>query len=954
MWYKIKRDGNQFKIDSITIDTLYFTLYSSPSCDIEENFCIVIPETEILAGDNLSFTLPSEDGIYKIHITNKEEKEDEILVPQYNVILSSLIKDVEYNICGCNCSNCQDCDGEQSNQDLLTVLFKMLSYNVVNRGKYEKALASSSKCIECEVIEANLCHLLNESVGRNIDNKRILRKLISFYYLVFYYTDFRVEDGSPEVATRYNFKKIYPCIKQLGLDIECIKEWWNNQEEECICQSDVECICNLEEVNNRLDKLEGNFSKSITYFGTKEEVEVTDSRNLDIAKVGDTAIAYEGEIDNPISILDGKIVQDGVKWVGNTFHIKYSTGSNNWDTEDRDEASGYAYSTLYGANGMVLRITDASWREGAIMEFSVVHYDQGDWNSVDRNERFDQISTTGEGQYFRIKVFDVQDGVPSFDFFYTWDSGYFVEGEETTFDINGMTVVLRVDRVSTAQNQVTRFRVLDIGQSDVDFSGVHRFTNPNAPSAWVDMNISAVEIPYTGWVFTNKEYNDTSLVSYNLRNENKPAIVRVDVPNNEIHIAEFGGGSTAKTFIIENPISTDAPGSSLACVMRLKIPVYLSQEFANNKISADVSIYEDGGTPPSEYGINVDINYNGTDHSCEMFPIRTPQNDGGHYSNLYASGFDQETGMLTLCNMTAKYFNSGYAKNINVVVDNVKINGILTPYEFDWLLDPSFPTVNLNNTKYATFKPAVDIRNEVKHYVSNFFYNYSYSNLGIKINAKQGYNFNSGSYVIDFALSGTSSNYHAATIEGRICRGSNNLFGYVKDMKIYTIVLGSNGSYTQSLNVDFVLVSETQMCINITGFNSSIFRPDWFGEFWTDVKFIDNFNISTTLGTQSPSLPSFLAYFGRNIDKEIKFSLMNSTGVPVFVNKTPISTTGAYVVPKTGRLIGELNGGCSVKLNDITICSNATNIPVCIDVYTGDQFIITGTNTGVVNFVPII
>jgi len=240
MWYEIKRDGNRFQITNKILDNLCLNLYRSSSCDIEENFEIVIIEIEIMPEETINFVLPSEDGLYKIFLTNREDKSDEIFIPQYQVILASLIEDLDYNICGCNCGDCQDCNGEEDNQDLLNVLFKILAYNVISRGKYDKALASSSKCIECEVIEANLCHLLNESIGRNIENKHILKKIISFYYLVFYYTDYKTEGNSQSVKSRYNFSKIHPCIKKLGLDIECIRENWSNAQNECNC----DCDCN--------------------------------------------------------------------------------------------------------------------------------------------------------------------------------------------------------------------------------------------------------------------------------------------------------------------------------------------------------------------------------------------------------------------------------------------------------------------------------------------------------------------------------------------------------------------------------------------------------------------------------------------------------------------------------------------------------------------------------------
>ena len=225
MWYKIERNLNSFIISNTGSKDLYLTLFLSEKCDIDVNFITCITETKILKGEEYVFSLPTKDGLYKLTITDKIDNYKELFIPQYLQILSSLIEDIDYALCGCNCENCEDCSGDD--KDLLSVVLKILSFLMLNKDKYKEAIFSSSVCIECDIIEASLCNIIHENVSENYQNKNLIKKLIAFYYLVFYYTDYKIENNLETIQQRYNFKKIYPCIKKIGLSIECIEDNWN-------------------------------------------------------------------------------------------------------------------------------------------------------------------------------------------------------------------------------------------------------------------------------------------------------------------------------------------------------------------------------------------------------------------------------------------------------------------------------------------------------------------------------------------------------------------------------------------------------------------------------------------------------------------------------------------------------------------------------------------------------
>ena len=167
MWYEIERNLNSFIISNTGSKDLYLTLFLSEKCDIDVNYKVCIEEVIIRVGDSYTFNLPIKDGLYKLLLTDKEGNYQELFIPQYLELLSSLVEDINYVLCGCNCKDCDDCDNCDGDAEILSVLLKILSYISINKNKYEKALASSNACVECDILESNLCTLINENISEN-------------------------------------------------------------------------------------------------------------------------------------------------------------------------------------------------------------------------------------------------------------------------------------------------------------------------------------------------------------------------------------------------------------------------------------------------------------------------------------------------------------------------------------------------------------------------------------------------------------------------------------------------------------------------------------------------------------------------------------------------------------------------------------------------------------------
>ena len=319
MWYEIERYSDRFKVSNTSGKDLYLTLFLSEKCDIDVNYKVCIEGIIIKGGDSYTFNLPIKDGLYKLFLTDKEENYQEIFIPQYLELLSSLIEDIDYVLCGCEF---KDCDGDDYDNDteVLSALLKILSYISINKNKYERAIASSNACVECDILESNLCILINENVSENYQNKNLIKKLIALYYLVFYYTDYKIENNLEAIQQRYNFKKIYPCIKKLGLSIECIEDNWDKGAENT---SIIKRVYQGESVRFQLN------------FQSGTDLTITDFTAFDSVKVEVQTVNYPiQEIDVEVEALSIKgIIPTTVtsNLFGNVFmFLTFTKGAEVW------------------------------------------------------------------------------------------------------------------------------------------------------------------------------------------------------------------------------------------------------------------------------------------------------------------------------------------------------------------------------------------------------------------------------------------------------------------------------------------------------------------------------------------------------------------------------------------------------------------------------------------------
>lgn len=217
MGYILTRDGNSFTVLKTGEGDLYVTVYAQSNCQLDE-YEVVIAEQEVLV--STSITLPNKDSLYRIQFTDSDGLDESTYVSVYKEFLKSLIEDIKYVLCGCACESCPDCGKKE--KDYLSALVKMFSYNIINGSMYNQFFTATGECVKCNILDVNQCLLRNETILGNSDNTELMKQVIAYYYLVYYYTDLRLNQNSSNVTTLYDYKNIIKCIKKLGIDESCI------------------------------------------------------------------------------------------------------------------------------------------------------------------------------------------------------------------------------------------------------------------------------------------------------------------------------------------------------------------------------------------------------------------------------------------------------------------------------------------------------------------------------------------------------------------------------------------------------------------------------------------------------------------------------------------------------------------------------------------------------------
>ena len=224
MWYKLDIVDNQITIRNTQAeDIIRATIYVTEDCS--EDFREVIKPYLIDFEETIK--LPMIDGSYMIKIDrffgNTLIDSDEYIYPYYGMLLKSIISELDYFLCGCDCKDCDDCKKDE--KSALNIILKTFSYYTLLYKYYPRFYDAVFKCLNCSILDINSCILRNENFIGNSDNQDLLEKILSAFYLSFYYAEYynAPTSASKEIVNKkFKYDKLIKCIKTTNTDISCI------------------------------------------------------------------------------------------------------------------------------------------------------------------------------------------------------------------------------------------------------------------------------------------------------------------------------------------------------------------------------------------------------------------------------------------------------------------------------------------------------------------------------------------------------------------------------------------------------------------------------------------------------------------------------------------------------------------------------------------------------------
>ena len=168
--------------------------------------------------------LPFQDGKYIIRVTSISIDESfqyvEYEFDNFKKLLNSLIVEIQKKICGCKCKNCDDCIEQDITEN---TLLKSISFYILNSSYYSFFFNLAIKCVDCNILQDVNCIITNESILGSSDNKKLLNKILAYFYLIFYIGEKAMYNCcSEEVDNRFNIDNMLQCIENLGIDTNCI------------------------------------------------------------------------------------------------------------------------------------------------------------------------------------------------------------------------------------------------------------------------------------------------------------------------------------------------------------------------------------------------------------------------------------------------------------------------------------------------------------------------------------------------------------------------------------------------------------------------------------------------------------------------------------------------------------------------------------------------------------
>lgn len=154
------------------------------------------------------------DGEYRVDLLDDNSEVADIRLLHYLSLEKNIVADIQYILCDCvDDPDCVDCKSEHSLKHLSTML-KILSYQRITHPRHAAFLETVFEPLKCSVNELTLTMVLSEQTTGTSDPMELIKKILSFYYLAFYHSEFKSVSVEEQeyINTKYNYTAISSCI----------------------------------------------------------------------------------------------------------------------------------------------------------------------------------------------------------------------------------------------------------------------------------------------------------------------------------------------------------------------------------------------------------------------------------------------------------------------------------------------------------------------------------------------------------------------------------------------------------------------------------------------------------------------------------------------------------------------------------------------------------------------
>ena len=217
--YQISRTLKTIQVKRIGSKNIDVQLFIKTGCSSNHYKEI---SNRLIVDSFIEIKIPLQDGKYKVRITATKPDESfeyvEYSFDSYNNLLGNIVSEIKDKLCGCDCKECNDCN-EDKKQD--NTLLKVISFYLLNNDYYSFFFNAGLQCVDCKILEDVSCLTLNEYVTGTANNDKLIKKILSYFYIVFYAGQKAMSSCCiEEIDEQFDINNMSKCID--SIDINCV------------------------------------------------------------------------------------------------------------------------------------------------------------------------------------------------------------------------------------------------------------------------------------------------------------------------------------------------------------------------------------------------------------------------------------------------------------------------------------------------------------------------------------------------------------------------------------------------------------------------------------------------------------------------------------------------------------------------------------------------------------